>query len=44
MMCNRPKRVGEILQEYVLNITRAFGWNIEEVFDVQECRKWGTLK
>jgi hypothetical protein len=44
MMCDTPKHKGETLQEYVLNITYAFVWNIEELLDVKECTEWGTLK
>ena len=28
----------------MFNVSFAFGWNIEEKFDVQECTEWKTLK
>jgi hypothetical protein len=33
----------EDLIKYVFDILCAFGWNIEEVFDVRQSTEWKTL-
>jgi len=33
-----------LIHKYLFNISCVFGWNIGEVFDIQECTEWKYFK